>query len=242
MEKALSLNCPPIDCHAVVLCATAACVEASFMAEPLVAFDTPDLAETIGFLRRFAELMSNGYNAAYLRRACELLETLAADAIAVPNAEALWRYRCESMTRHADVLQAECDALNEKIIRLEARRPQLRSVFGGSEGRNQTIEAQAATEGHIEATPMSENPAVSSANGRNPDAAAAEAGALVSESTLRQARAQFEFLAREFVPLGNIASQVMCELAANAMDVALHSRQQENYPAAGEIAKSILNI
>jgi hypothetical protein len=210
------------------------------MAEPLVAFDTPDLAETIGFLRRFAELMSNGYNAAYLRRACELLETLAADAITVPNAEALWRYKCESMTRHADALQAECDALNEKIVRLEARRPQLRSILGNGKGRNQTIEAQAATEDDIEATLMSESPAVSSASGRSSDAAAAEAGALISESTLRQARAQFEFLAREFVPLGNIASQVMCELAANAMDVALHSRQRKNHPAAGEIAKGIL--
>jgi hypothetical protein len=218
-----------------------ACVEASLMAEPSVAFDTPDIAETIGFLRRFAELMSNGYNAAYLRRACELLETLAADTTAAPNAEALWRYKCESMTRRADALQAKCDALDEKIVRLEARWPQLRSVSGSSNGRNRTIEAQAATEADIDATLMSESPSVSSANGRSSDAAAAEAGALISESTLRQARAQFEFLAREFVPLGNIASQVMCELAANAMDAALHSRQRKNHPAAGEIAQSILD-
>jgi hypothetical protein len=217
-----------------------ACVEASFMAEPLVAFDTPDLAETIGFLRRFAELMSNGYNAAYLRRACQLLETLAADAIAVPNAEALWRYKCESMTRHADALQEECDALNEKMVRLEARRPQLRSVFGGSNGRNQTVEAQAAAEDDIDAMSVSENPTRLSPQGRNWDAAAAEASALVAKDTLRQARAQFEYLAREFIPLGDVASQVMCELAAHTMDVALHSRQPKDHATAGEIAKKIL--
>jgi hypothetical protein len=212
-----------------------------FMAEPLVAFETPDLAETIGFLRRFAELMSSGYNAAYLRRACELLETFAADAIAVPNAEALWRYKCESMTRRADALQEECDALNEKMVRLEARRPQLRSVFGGSNGRNQATGAQAAAEDNIDATSVCENPTRLSPQGRSWDAAAAQASALVPEATLRQARAQFEYLAREFIPLGNIASQVMCELAAYAMDVALHSRQPKDHATAGDIAKSILN-
>jgi hypothetical protein len=209
------------------------------MAEPLVAFDTPDLAETIGFLRRFAELMHNGYNAAYLRRACELLETLAADAIAAPNAEALWRFKCESMTRHADALQAECDALNEKIFFLEARQPQFRSGFANSNDRCQTIAAQAA-EDDVDATPVSENPTVLSPKERSSDFAAAEASTLVSKSTLRQVRAQFEYLAREFVPLGDIASQVMCELAANAIDVALHSRQQKDHPDAGEIARSIL--
>lgn len=240
MEKAFSLNDPPIDCQAVVLCTDRRrVVKASFMAEPLVAFDTPDIAETIGFLRRFAELMSSGYNAAYLRRACELLETLAADAIAAPNAEALWRFKCESMTRHADALQAECDALNEKIFFLEARQPQLLSGFANSNDRHQTVEAQAAAEDHVDGLPAPENPPAPPLNWRSSLAATGE-DALVSESTLRQARAQFEFLAREFAPLGNIASQVMCELAANAMDVALHSRQQKDDRSAGKIARSIL--
>ena len=217
-----------------------ACVEASLMAEPLVAFDTPDLAETIGFLRRFAELMHNGYNAAYLRRACELLETLAADAIAAPNAEAVWRFKCESMTRHAEALQAECDALNEKIFFLEARQPKFRSGFANSNDRYQTIEAQVATEDSVDAMPVTENPTLLSPKERTSDAVVAETSALVAKSTLRQARAQLEYLAREFVPLGDIASQVMCELAANAIDVALHSRQQMDHPKADEIARSIL--
>jgi hypothetical protein len=243
MEKAFSLSFPPIDCRAVVLCTDRTpCVEAIFMAEPLVAFDTPDLAETLGFLRRFAELMSNGYNAAYLRRACELLETLAADAIAVPNAEALWRYKCESMTRHADALQAECDELNEKIFRLEAGRPQPRPGFANSNDRYHAIEAQTATEDDPDATPVFENLTGLSPKQRSSGVAAGEPSALVPKSTLRQARAQFEFLAREFVPLGDIASRVMCELAANAMEIALHSRRQQGHPDAGEIARSILDI
>jgi len=211
------------------------------MAEPLVAFDAPDLAETIGFLRRFAELMSSGYNAAYLRRACELLETLAADAIATPNAEALWRFKCESMTRHADALQAECDALNERIFCLEARQPQLRSDFANSNERFQKVEAQAAAEDCVDAVPVSEDLTALSAKPWGSDDASAAPSALVAKSTLRQARAQFEFLAREFVPLGNIASQVMCVLAANAMEAALHPPLKE-HPEAGEIARSILNL
>ena len=209
------------------------------MAEPLVAFDTPDLAETISFLRRFAELMHNGYNAAYLRRACELLETLAADAIAAPNAEAVWRFKCESMTRHADALQAECDALNEKVSFLEARQPQRRSDFANSNDRYQTIEAQAAAEDGVEAMPASENPAVPPID-RGSDAVVAESTAVVAKSTLRQARAQFEYFAREFLPRGDIASQVMCELAVNAMDEAMHSPQQKDHPDAGGIARNIL--
>ena len=208
------------------------------MAEPLVAFDAPDLAETIGFLRRFAELMSSGYNAAYLRRACELLETLAADAIATPNAEALWRYKCESMTRHADALQAECDALNERIFFLEARQPELRSALANRNRCNLGIEAQAVAEDRADAVPGSEDVTVLSPKPWSSDDGAVAASALVAKSTLRQARAQFEFLAREFVPLGNIASQVMCVLAANAMDAALHP--PEDHPEAGEIARSVL--
>jgi len=49
------------------------------MTEPSMAPEkTPDVAETVSFLRRFADLMANGYNAAYLRRASDLLETLTA--------------------------------------------------------------------------------------------------------------------------------------------------------------------
>jgi hypothetical protein len=43
------------------------------MTDTAVAPETPDIAETVSFLRRFAELMANGYNGAYLRRAAYLL-------------------------------------------------------------------------------------------------------------------------------------------------------------------------
>jgi hypothetical protein len=62
----------------------------------------------------------------------------------------------------------------------------------------------------------------------------------VPKATLRQARAQFEFLARQFVPLGDIASQVMCELGAYNMDLALVAGQKSAHLPVGDVARSIL--
>ncbi len=63
---------------------------------------------------------------------------------------------------------------------------------------------------------------------------------MVPKDTLRQARAQFEYLAREFIPLGDIASQVMCELGAYTMDLALVGDQPTDHLPVGEVARSIL--
>ena len=67
-----------------------------------------------------------------------------------------------------------------------------------------------------------------------------ENNAVVPKTTLLQARAQFEYLAREFVPLGDIASQVMCELGAYTMDLALIGGQPTNQLPVGVVARSIL--
>ena len=85
------------------------------MTEPAVATETPDVAETVSFLRRFAELMANGYNGVHLRRAADLLETLTARVISAADEEGLAQYKYETLTRHADALEAECDALRNDI-------------------------------------------------------------------------------------------------------------------------------
>ena len=85
------------------------------MTDPSLPPETPDVAETAGFLRRFAELMSNGYNATYLRRAADLLETMTARMTAASDEEGLWRYKYETVTRHADALEAECDTLKHDV-------------------------------------------------------------------------------------------------------------------------------
>ena len=63
---------------------------------------------------------------------------------------------------------------------------------------------------------------------------------MVPKTTLRQARAQFEYLAKEFIPLGDIASQVMCELGAYTMDLALTAGQKTDHFPVDEVAFRLL--
>ena len=74
--------------------------------------------------------------------------------------------------------------------------------------------------------------------GRNP--AVGEADVVVPKATLRQARSQFEYLAHEFTGSGDVASQVMCELGAFTMDLALGSGRKADPLAVGDVALSIL--
>lgn len=358
------------------------------MADPSVSPETPNVAEIASFLRRFAEMMSNGHTAAYLHRAADLLEVLTTRVIAASDEEDLSRYKYETLSQHADALEAECDALKrdiegqvytassilterdalkvalrsqeldiselrdalsrkseelatalqaretalgrlqgafdgeretlkamiqarageleqlrhafesereqhaatlrvreaelsavrqtfdrerlelearlkvsadelaalhvvsqverdtltEKIAALETKRAELRSAFVRiSDLSNPTSEPAAA------AAPAGERPGLVSAAGphqaqpvdRNP--AIGEADAIVPKTTLRQARAQFEYLAKQFIPLGDIASRVMCELGACTMDMALTAGQQAKQVPVDEVAMDLLS-
>jgi hypothetical protein len=85
------------------------------MTDVSTSIQTPDVAETVGFLRRFSDLMANGHNAAYLQRAAGLLESLSARVSAAADEEQLGRYKYETLARHADSLEAECDALRHDV-------------------------------------------------------------------------------------------------------------------------------
>jgi len=136
----------------------------------------------------------------------------------------------------------EHDALQGKVASLEAKRAELRSAFDRINYlRNQAIEPQDGAAAMAAGKP---GPAVAAStlaqqpSGRNP--VPGEADAIVSKTTLLQARAQFEYLAREFIPLGDIASQVMCELGAYTMDLALVAAQPARDLPIGDVARSIL--
>ena len=64
--------------------------------------------------------------------------------------------------------------------------------------------------------------------------------AIVPRETLRQARAQFEFLAKECVRRGDVATQAMCELGAHTMDQALVTGETTQPSPVGEVALSII--
>ena len=327
------------------------------MTDPSMSPEPPNVADTARFLRRFADLMSNTYNATYLQRAAELLETMTARVLAASDEDELWRQKYESLADHASALEAECDALKldieghlnvtssilserdalsaslqsreselselrdgldrehealnaaleargeeldrlrreredsaarlkvcegelsalrlvaereraelqvrlkaqgdeftafrvasdrerdaleTKVASLEAKREELRAAVDRiNDLKNQAIEPRGVADRVFPARPELEvNPVPAQSGDR--DAMVGEANAVVPKTTLRQARAQFEYLAREFIPLGDIASQVMCELGAYTMDLALTAGQKIEHFPVDEVALRLL--
>jgi hypothetical protein len=327
------------------------------MTDPSMSPEAPNVADTARFLRRFADLMSNTYNATYLQRAAELLETMTARVLAASDEDELWRHKYESLADHASALESECDALKldieghmnvtssilserdalsaslqsreselsrlrdgfdgehealkatieargeeldrlrreredsaarlkvcegelaalrlvaerehaelqvrlkaqeaeftafrvasdrerdaleAKIASLEAKREELRAAVDRiNDLKNQAIEPQGVTDHVIPAKPWLEaNPVPPQPGDR--DAVVGEANTVVPKTTLRQARAQFEYLAKQFIPLGDIASQVMCELGAYTMDLALTAGQKTEHFPVDEVALRLL--
>ncbi len=350
--------------------------------------EAPDAAQIANFLRRFADMMSVGHNATYLNHAAVLIETLAADVTAAMDEEQLWRYKYETVTHHADALEAECDTLKHDIdghlnvisstlgerdalaATVEAQKSELaalrhdldrereklavqtvahdgmiaglRSAFDGEHKRLQATidkgveeiaelhrafdreregfkaqsttreaevselhraaerqrvelqaqlkaagdelaafrvvaarerDAQIAKTAALEAkqaeirsafdrisalrsqtdqhqdgderavAAMADLEAATSLPAAQPagqTAPVAESDMVVPKATLRQARAQFEYLAGEFTGVGDVASKVMCELGAFSMDLALDAGRKTDHLPVGEVALSIL--
>ena len=136
----------------------------------------------------------------------------------------------------------ERDALTEKIVALEAKRAEIRSAFDRiSELRNQTDQRHdGATRAVAAAAGPEPAPSSPSTQRGGQNASVGEANAVVPKATLRQARAQFEHLAHEFTGVGDVASQVMCELGAFTMDAALGAGREPDPLTVGEVALSIL--
>jgi hypothetical protein len=334
-----------------------------FMADPSTTPDLPDAIAIAHFLRRFADLMSNGQNATYLHHAAVLLETLTAQLTAASDEENLWRYKYETVTRHADALEAECEGfkhdieghvdittsilaerdvlktalqaretellefsaalnserqqiamksdanekilaefraasdrerdelrtaadagenslaelrvslereraefqselkarcdeletlrlasrnetgeLNARVAHLEAKRNELRSALERiSDLRSQAVKPYEAADSSVPAMPGPEvaaNTEYPQPDDRN--FVIGEANAVVSKAILRQARTQFEYLASECVLRGDIASQAMCELGANILDLALSVRGKTDRLPVSAVALNIL--
>jgi hypothetical protein len=341
--------------------------------------ETPSVAETAHFLRRFADMMQVGHNANFLHHAAVWLETLSVRLTAALDEEQLWRYKYETITQHTDMLEAECgalkhdidghlnvisstaderdalramlqardaklselqgeldhergelaatsqahqqalaelraifdreretlaatverrgveldqlrrqlaeqtkahelelsqlrlgfagerhdlaarlkvsgdelaalrlvsererDALLAKIAALEAKRAELRSAFDRiGHIKNQANEPQDGAAGSIAGPTGPEAPPRPRQPGEQVPPVG-EADVVVSRATLRQARSQFEYLAHEFTGAGDVASQVMCELGAVTMELALGSGRKADPPPVGDVALSIL--
>ena len=135
----------------------------------------------------------------------------------------------------------ECDELRAKVASLESKRTELRSAFERiNDLRNQTIEHHEGIDRSVPGKPGLDTVAPLPKQWGDQDLAAAEGGAVVPRTTLRQARAQFEYLAKECISRGDIASQVMCELGAYTMNLALLVDKKVDSLSVSEVALSIL--
>ena len=331
--------------------------------------ETPSVAETANFLRRFAGMMSVGHNANYLHHAAVLLEAMALRLAAAQDEEQIWRYKYETIAQHVDLLEAECEALKHDIdghlniisstlserdalaatlqgreaefaaLRDDLERAQnelaaqsevpeatlaeLRDEFGrerealkaaaertgeefeqfrlASEREREEFKAKLAARdaemsglllnsgrerdelnarlkvsgdelaalrtvsererdallakvAALEAkraeirsafdriSHLQSQTAESRAGADNSIAAIGEADVVVPRATLRQVRSQFEHLAHEFTGAGDVASQVMCELGAFTMDLALGAGRKTDSLPVGDVARSILEL
>jgi hypothetical protein len=149
--------------------------------------------------------------------------------------------------RERSELQSQLSARDEEIATLrsastreheafETRRAELRSAFDRiSQLRVQTESGPTAPDSRAE-TQHGSPPA----QPHELDPATGEASAVVPKGTLRQARAQFEFLAKECVRRGDVATQAMCELGAHTMDLALAADERSPPLPVREVARSIL--
>ena len=332
--------------------------KASVTTNPAIESEGPDAAEAAHFLRRFAGLMANGHNAKYLLRSAELLEALTARASAASDEEQLWRYKYETLTQHADSLEAECgrlkddieghvnvsglilaerDALREALEKREAElletsgalQRQIEQFAAASQANdNATTELRARFDqerrelmaaADVAAREMEQQRRVfergqqqsaaeikrqqeeivelrlafdrerfelqSQLASREVELGAFRAGAgapreridtldlvregadrneprayqasglaggsklsvdktsaIVPKETLRQARAQFEFLAKECLRRGDVATQAMCELGAHAMQLALAGDESIDASPIGRMALNILSF
>ena len=129
----------------------------------------------------------------------------------------------------------EHEELQQRIEALEAKREELRSAFD----RISQL-GVAATDPRAEAQGGSPPVQPQERDSAPRDSAPGENSAVVSKETLRQARAQFEFLAKECVRRGDVATQAMCELGAHTMDQALVAEETSHPSPVGEVALSIL--
>jgi hypothetical protein len=122
--------------------------------------------------------------------------------------------------------ERDSEWMKTRISALEAQRVELRAALD----RLGDLQTQAASPDH--AAPSHSIAAVHP--GPEGDSA------VVPIATLRHARAQFEYLAKESIRRGDVATQVMCELSAHTLERVLLQASRAEHSSAGDIALSIL--
>jgi hypothetical protein len=167
--------------------------------------ETPETAEILRFLHRFAELMSRGSNSENLLRAAQLLET---QLDLVKESNELLRVE----RARGDAGSQLRKALEDKLAGLESEMTVLKSQLSESQNEAETKQGELLRRAE-EAERM-----LAAAHDELARSASTDTHVRVPVTSLRLAKAQFESLACAFEKAGNIVSQVMCEASATSLE------------------------
>jgi chromosome segregation ATPase len=202
-----------------------------------------EIIELVGFLRRFASMVTGGDNAAKLHGAANLIEDLV-DALdrerkeshdvearlnqIVSDAEA----RLDQNVRAHAIAQAEIDSARTELSALQDEMSEQKrradaaheSVF--NEAQVQSLRADAAERRLRETTDeLTKLQASMGEIGKNL--------VVLPVSTMAALRGQFEFLGRQFGLAGDATSQAMCEVGACTIAEAVEDRLRQTDTVTG---------
>jgi hypothetical protein len=181
------------------------------MTDPISTLPTSDeTADSLRFLRRFADLMSTGSNSDNLLRAATTLEAQADLLKETRELLGVERIRGDANAERRQALEARIAELGHEILALKSKLAEQQSytdqIVAEMERRQGDFLLRAEeAEGRLAA--------IAAAPPAIPFGSIA-----VPLSTLRVAKAQFESLAAAFEKSGNIVSQVRCEASASHLE------------------------
>jgi hypothetical protein len=181
------------------------------MTGPLSGLSTSDeTADSLRFLRRFADLMSTGSNTDNLLRAAETLETHADLLTQTRELLQVERIRGDVHAETRKAAETRIGELEHEILALKSRLAEQQSHADGIVAELERRQGEfllRAEEAEARLAAIQEAPPVL------PFGSIA-----VPLSTLRLAKAQFESLAAAFEKSGSIVSRVMCEASASHLE------------------------
>ena len=169
-----------------------------------------EILDVLRFLRRFADLMSNGSNSDNLLRAARMLEAHIDLLKQSRELLGIERARGDASAEARKTLEARIGAFEHEILALKSKLAEQQSRNEGivAEMERRLAEfLQRAEEAEAHLAALQEMPP-----------AIAFGSIAVPLSALRVAKAQFESLAAAFEKSGNIVSQVMCEASASNLE------------------------
>ncbi len=175
---------------------------------------TPGVEQIVRFLRRFADLMSTGHNADHLLHAANLIETLLKRVSDVEELVLQEQARSEENLQLRNSAEADCVNLRKEIAEAKAKVAEQQSkldeaIINAAEEQQRLLDRAERAEAQMAMTESE------LAKAQHRLAAFGDDQVLVPISTLRNAEALFEVLARE---AADVVSQAMCKVGASTLD------------------------